>query len=115
MLFRSAMVCGSVVGCGKKAEPQPKDEPVVEASTEASSVEDASSTASTEEEVEEWEKKIKDSLLRRDESISSVANIMKSAMSSVYEIGGSKLSLSNFGIETLGYFNAADNEKNAYH
>ena len=71
--------------------------------------------ALTEEEVEEWEKKIKDSLLRRDESISSVANIMKSAMSSVYEIGGSKLSLSNFGIETLGYFNAADNEKNAYH
>ena len=25
------------------------------------------------------------------------------------------MSLSNFGIETLGYFNAADNEKNAYH
>ncbi len=71
--------------------------------------------ALTEEEVEEWEKKIKDSLLRRDENISSVANVLKNAMSSVYEIGGSKLSLSNFGIETLGYFNAADNEKNAYH
>ncbi len=71
--------------------------------------------ALTEEEVEEWENKIKDSLLRRDENISSVANAMKNAMSSVYDVGGSKLALSNFGIETLSYFVAADNEKNAYH
>ncbi len=71
--------------------------------------------ALTDEEVEEWENKIKSSLLRRDESISSVANVMKDVMSSVYEVGGQKLSLSSFGIGTLSYFEAADNEKSAYH
>ena len=31
------------------------------------------------------------------------------------EIDGKKYSLSSFGIHTLGYLNAADNEQNAYH
>ena len=30
-------------------------------------------------------------------------------------LNGKKMYLYDFGIETLGYFNAADNEKNAYH
>ena len=31
------------------------------------------------------------------------------------EIGGKKYSLSSFGISTLGFLNAAENEQNAYH
>ena len=36
-------------------------------------------------------------------------------MSKVYEVDGKKYSLSSFGISTLSYFTAADNEKGAYH
>ena len=36
-------------------------------------------------------------------------------MTSTYEVNGKKLSLSNFGIETLGYFNSGENEKNMFH
>ena len=32
-----------------------------------------------------------------------------------FKIGGQTIYLSDFGIATLGYFNSADNEKNAYH
>lgn len=67
-------------------------------------------------EVTDWEKKIKDSLLRRDDTLNSVASAMKNVMSSgVTMSDGTKLYLSNFGINTLSYFTAADNEKNAYH
>lgn len=71
--------------------------------------------ALTDDEVEEWEKKVKDSLLRRDSSLNSVASVMKEVMLQGVEVGGKKMYLSDFGINTLGYFNAADNEKNAYH
>ncbi len=66
-------------------------------------------------EVEKWEKKIKDSLLRRDSTLSSVSSAMKQIMLSGFSVNGKNMYLSDFGIETLGYFNAADNEKNAYH
>ncbi len=69
----------------------------------------------TDEEIEKWESKIKDSLLRRDSSISDVSNIMKNAAVSSFEVNGKKMSLSNIGIETLSYFLATDNEKNALH
>lgn len=71
--------------------------------------------ALTEDEIEEWEKKVKESLLRRDSSLESVASAMKSVMLQGVEVGGKTMYLSDFGINTLGYFNAADNEKNAYH
>lgn len=66
-------------------------------------------------EVEEWETKIKDSILRRDESINTVSSALKGIMAEGIEINGKKMYLFDFGIETLGYFNSADNEKNAYH
>lgn len=69
----------------------------------------------SESEVEKWEKKIKDSLLRRDSSLSTVSSALKQVMSAGYEVNGKVMYLSDFGIETLGYFNAKDNEKNAYH
>lgn len=66
-------------------------------------------------EIEKWETKIKDSLLRRDNSLSSVMNAMMTSMSQSIEINGKSYSLSSFGIQTLGFLNAAKNEQNAYH
>lgn len=66
-------------------------------------------------EIEKWETKIKDSLLRRDSSLSSVMNTMMTSMSQPIEINGKSYSLSSFGIQTLGYLNGAENEQNAYH
>ena len=66
-------------------------------------------------EIEEWEKKIKDSLLRRDSTLRNVSDAMKNVLMQGATVNGKKMYLSDFGINTLGYFNAADNEKGAYH
>ena len=69
----------------------------------------------SEREIEQWESKIKDSLLRRDDNLSTVMQSMISAMSKTYTVNGKSYALSSFGIKTLGVFNAAANEQNAYH
>lgn len=69
----------------------------------------------TDDEIEKWETKIKDSLLRRDTTLSSVMSSMTSAMQQGIEIGGETYHLSDFGIETLGYSASADNEENNLH
>lgn len=66
-------------------------------------------------EIEEWEKKIKDSLLRRDSTLRDVSDAMKTVMMQGAKVNGKTMYLADFGINTLGYFNAADNEKSAYH
>jgi flagellar hook-associated protein 2 len=66
-------------------------------------------------EISKWETKIKDSLLRRDSTLSSLMNSMMNSMAQSITIDGKKYSLSSFGIQTLGYLNAAENEQNAYH
>ena len=71
--------------------------------------------ALSDSEVEEWEKKIKDSLLRRDSTLSSVSFAMVQEFLKGVSINGKQYYLSDFGINTLGYFEAADNERNAYH
>ena len=76
---------------------------------------DEEKEAVSETEAEKYEKKIKDSLLRRDSNLNSVSSALKSAMSSGYSVNGKMMYLSDFGINTLGYFTAADNEKNMYH
>lgn len=76
---------------------------------------DEEKEAMSESEVEKWETKIKDSLLRRDSTLSTVSSAMKSIMSAGVTVDGKTMYLSDFGIETLGYFTAKDNEKNAYH
>lgn len=76
---------------------------------------DEEKEAMTETEIEKWETKIKDSLLRRDSTLSTVSSAFKQIMSAGYEVNGKTMYLFDFGIETAGYFNAADNEKNAYH
>ena len=71
--------------------------------------------ALSDSEIEEWEKKIKDSLLRRDSTLSDISSAMRMDMMLTMKVGNVTISLAAFGIETLGYFAAADNEKNAYH
>lgn len=66
-------------------------------------------------EIEKYEQKIKDALLRRDTSLSSISSALKEVMAGGVEVNGKKMYLSEFGIETLSYFTAAENEKNAYH
>lgn len=92
----------------------------------------------TDDEVEQWENKIKGALLRKDNNLSSIMNAMTNTMLQGFytnnlsdkekknmtesEIndwyaknGGKKLYLSDFGISTLSYFEAEDNEHHAYH
>lgn len=92
----------------------------------------------SDEEVEKWEGKIKDSLLRRDGTIYTIMTTLTQAMSSGFyqhnltekekekmteseiaawykENGGEKLYLFDFGIEKLSYFEAEEGERNAYH
>lgn len=71
--------------------------------------------ALSDSEIEEWEKKIKDSLLRRDSTLSDVSSAMRMDMMMTMQIGGRTYSLADFGIETQRYFKAKDNERNAYH
>ncbi|MGN0342162.1 MAG: flagellar filament capping protein FliD [Roseburia sp.] len=71
--------------------------------------------AMTDTEIEEWEKKIKDALLRRDDTLDSVMNTMINSMAKGYTINGKQYSLSSFGISTMGYLNASENQQNAYH
>ena len=66
-------------------------------------------------EIEEWEKKIKDSILRRDENLSTVRTALINTMGAGVEMNGKTMHLFDFGIDHLGYFNSEDNEKNAFH
>lgn len=76
---------------------------------------DEEKEAMSDEEIEKWEKKIKDSLLRRDGTVNSVASAMKNVMQQTFTVNGKKMSLSSFGIKTGSYFTTKDNEKNALH
>lgn len=69
----------------------------------------------TDDEIDKWETKIRDSILRRDSNLSSVSSAMKNIMLQGATVNGRQMYLSDFGIETLGYFSAAENERNAYH
>lgn len=71
--------------------------------------------ALSDSEIEEWEQKVKDSLLRRDSTLSSVTSAMKMVMMTGVNVKGKTMYLSDFGIETLSYDKAKDNERGAYH
>ena len=76
---------------------------------------DEEKDAMSDTEVEKWETKIKDALLRRDTTLNSVMSAMQTAMATGVKVGDKTYSLSSFGIHTLGFLNAAENEQNAYH
>ncbi len=71
--------------------------------------------AMSDTEIEKWETKIKDSLLRRDNSLSSLMSSMINAMNKNINVNGKNYNLTSFGIHTLGYLNAVKNEHNAFH
>lgn len=56
--------------------------------------------AMSEDEVKEWEKKIKDSLLRRDDKLSSMTSQFRSIMNKTVSYNGKDYSLASFGIST---------------
>lgn len=76
---------------------------------------DEEKDAMSDTEIEKWETKIKDSLLRRDSSLDAIMSAMINSMNKGIEIKGTNYSLGSFGIQTLGYLNAAENEQNAFH
>jgi flagellar hook-associated protein 2 len=60
--------------------------------------------AMTDDEIEQWENKIKGSLLRRDTTLGSLMSSMRSALQSTYtDSEGKKFSLSTYGIVTGNY------------
>ena len=66
-------------------------------------------------EIEKWETKIKDSLLRRDSTLGNTSSSLESLMNTSFEINGKTYSLSSFGINTASYFSADTNEKGCLH
>lgn len=54
----------------------------------------------TEDQIEKWENKIKDSLLRRDTTLGSLISAMKMSLQKTVSVNGKNYSLSSFGITT---------------
>ncbi len=71
--------------------------------------------AMSDKEIEKWEQKIKDQILRKDSSLSTLGTTMREAMATGFKVGDNTMYLADFGIETLSYFLAPDNERNMYH
>ena len=76
---------------------------------------DEEKEAMSDSQIEEWETKVKDAILRKDGSLSTISTTMKTVMMEGVEVNGKMMYLSSFGIGTLSYFSAPENEKNAYH
>ncbi len=72
-------------------------------------------SAMSEADVEAWEKKVKDSLLRRDDTLGGLMTAMTQAMLSTVEIDGKKYSLANLGIKTASYFDTTAATRNILH
>lgn len=71
--------------------------------------------AMSDKEVEEWEAKVKGALLRRDDSLGSLMNMMTSAMLSSVKVGDKSYSLASLGIKTTGYFHTTAESRNQFH
>lgn len=69
----------------------------------------------SDEEVEKWDGTIKGALLRKDEQLGTIMNAMTNSMLKVLNVNGTNMRLADFGIKTLGYFDAKDFEHHAYH
>lgn len=65
----------------------------------------------TESDAQEWNKKIKDSILRNDSDLSSLSSLFKNTMSQYVEIDSKKYNLSSIGINTGSYFTTSKNER----
>lgn len=61
---------------------------------------DEQKKAMSDDEVEKWEKKIKDSLLRRDSTLDGIITAMRSSLLTTTKVDGKSYALSSFGITT---------------
>lgn len=59
--------------------------------------------AMTDDQIEKWETKIKDSILRRDNNLSSLLDMTRSSMNGVVDVDGKNYSLASFGISSSNY------------
>jgi len=57
----------------------------------------------TEEQIKKWEDRIKDSLLRRDDTLGGLINALRSTLSEPITVNGKTYSLASFGISTRKY------------
>lgn len=64
---------------------------------------DEEKEAMSDKQVELWENKIKDSLLRRDDTLGGVINAMRTSLQTSVTVNGTKYSLASFGIVTGEY------------
>ena len=77
----------------------------------------------TDDEIEEWNKKIEDGLLSKDPVIGRTMREMKNIMLGAFDMGEIdektgkpyKTSFASFGIATLSYFNTEENERGQWH
>ncbi len=80
---------------------------------------DEQKDALSDSEVEDWENKIKDGLLSKDETVGNLRTAMREIMSSSFTltVGGKEVSLSlaSFGISTGDYFSTEENERDMLH
>lgn len=54
----------------------------------------------TDDQIEKWETKIKDSLLRRDNTLDGILSVMRSSLLTTTKVDGKTYSLASFGIQT---------------
>lgn len=72
--------------------------------------------AMTDKQIEEWEEKIKTSLLRKDSTIGSLTSALKTAvLSTSIERNGKSYNISTFGIATQSYFTATNEDRGSFH
>lgn len=69
----------------------------------------------SEKQIDDWEKKAKEALLRKDSALNDIMSAMKRAMSESVVIDGKTYSLADFGIATAGYFSVDEKDRNSYH
>ena len=69
----------------------------------------------TDDQIEKWEKKIKDSLFRRDDTLGGVMNTITAAIEQGVKIDGKTYHGTTFGIATLGFLKSETNKQNAFH
>ena len=71
--------------------------------------------AMTDTEAEDWENKIKEGLLSKDETLGTFRTAMSSIVASSITIGDKDYSLASFGIATGSYFSTEENEREWLH
>lgn len=72
--------------------------------------------AMTDTQIEEWEEKVKASLLRKDSTLGSLSTAMKNVfLSTTTEYNGVKYNLASFGIATGSYFSTEQADRGKFH